>query len=45
MESSLRGDVNTQYAELRGEMRELGELLNGIKWGLALAVPVSIALS
>ena len=52
----LRGEVNTHYAELRGELRtslaetngkidRIDERLGSIRWGLALAVPVVIALT
>ena len=45
----LRGDTNTQFAELRGDMRagfaDMNSKLGSIRWGFALAIPVTIALT
>ena len=52
----LRGEVNTQYAELRGDLKtnsaetnakidRIDERLGSIRWIFALAIPVAIALT
>jgi len=52
----LRGEVNAQYAELRGELRTslaetnskidlVAERLGSMRWMFALAIPLAVAVT
>ena len=45
----LQGETNTQFAELRGDVKagfaQTDAAIRGIRWVWALAIPVTIALT
>ena len=41
----LRGEMNTGFAELRGEVKAIDEKMNRFYWVFALAIPVTVALT